>query len=201
MGGDKEPIYHKIMKITKELIEKDGYYGVSLGDIAEQAKLNLQQVKEYFPEGKPAILRAIIEKNSLDILERVDFNIVTIENLAESLRFFLSLYLKKHWELAGFLREIERAYLVNKEHFKGFEDIFSFELSAAPMVAQVLKRFGFQQGRYFEDFVNLIIQTVDTLVHRHVIHGKLVPNDAVLIDYLISLSVGFIDYSIQFQNK
>ena len=197
----KEAPINKIFEGTQKLIEAHGYNEVKKEDIARETGISVNLLDKYFPDGKVAILKGIIQKQSVDFFDKVDFNYVTIDNLAGSLKYLLKLYLKLHYENTALLAAMERAFLSNKAMFKGYEDIFTIELTAAPLVAQVLRHFGFKEGKNFDDFVSLIIHTLDSLVHRHVIYSKIVEDDNVLIDYLISLSVGFINYSVQFRNE
>ncbi len=201
MVDEKDTPINRIYEITKKLINRDGFYKVTKESIAKESGIKVEVIDQYFPDGIVAILKGVVQHQATDFLNKVDFNLVTIGNLAKSLKYFLELYIKWHRENAAFDTALEIAYLSNKEAFKGYEDIFITELSAAPLVAQVLRHFGFKEGEDFDKLVGLIIHTLDSLVHRHVIYGNIVEDDSILIDFLISLSVGFINYSVQFQRK
>ena len=198
--SDMKGAIDKIFKATKNLIETHGYTKVSKLDIASEAVVDVDLIDRYFPDGKLGIIKVILQKNSIEFLDKVNFSVVTIKNLPKALKFLLKLYLEAHYENAKLLATLESAFLLNRELFKGYEDIFSMELAAAPLIAQTLKQFGFVEGKDFEDLVKLIVHTLDSLVHRHVIFEKIVEDDNVLIDFLISLSVGFIDYSVKIRD-
>ena len=123
---DKKGKIKKIIKITEDLILKQGYYKTSTNQIAREADVSVGLVYKYFPRGKISVLKAIAEREYTDRLSKIA--IYPKENFEDYLRFALTEMLEHHKKYKELTLALEIALLTDMEFKKEYNYILEKEL-------------------------------------------------------------------------
>ena len=181
----------KIIDTTIRLINEKGYSSISTNEIAREAKINISLLYRYF-EGKPGIIKEIMRRGYTELFDKMELNALTQEKLPQFLKLFLSKYIKQHKKNRSLIIAIEMALLTNTELFQDFEYIRS-ELKLIPIISRVLTQLGYPEKENIDEISKLFLYTIDSIVHKHIIHGNIVAKDEDLVDFMAELILKFID--------
>ena len=69
---DKDAKIQRIISITKDLIEKNGYNNVSIRNIAKESDVSIGLIYKYFPKGKIDILKHLSLQNIEGIFQIIN---------------------------------------------------------------------------------------------------------------------------------
>ena len=181
----------KIIDTTIKLINEKGYNSISTNEIAREANINISLLYRYF-EGKPGIIKEIISRGYAEFFEKANLDALTKENLPQFLKLFLSRYLEQHRKNRSLIVAMEMALLSNTELFKDFEYIRS-ELKLIPIISRILTQLGYPEKENIDQISKLFLYSIDSLVHKHIVYGKIVEKDEDLVDFMVELIRKFID--------
>jgi AcrR family transcriptional regulator len=181
----------KIISTTIKLIEKKGYSKISTNHISKEAGVSIGTLYYHFENGKPDIIKEIIKRGYAEFLDEFKLKSLNQENLTLFLHDFLLRYIKQHKENKSLLIAIEMALLSNKELFQDLEYVYT-ELKLFPLISKVLLQIGYPKKDDIDKISKMLLYSIDTIVHRHVIYGDLVDTDEELVTFLVEFISRFI---------
>ena len=184
----------QIIDTTITMIQKRGYNNVSTNHIAKEAKVSIGTLYYHFPSGKVDIVRAMVERGISEVYNEEQVKNLTIRDIPKYLRAFLLRYIKQHRKNASLVAAIEMAILSSEESSKTNEDLYTAQLNVIPLVSKVLTKFDISKEEDLDQISKLIFHTLDSLIHRHVVYSNIVKTDEELVNYLINLSMAFLEY-------
>jgi len=184
----------QIIDTTITMIQKRGYNNVSTNHIAKEAKVSIGTLYYHFPGGKVDIVRAMVERGISEVYNEEQVKNLTIRDIPKYLRAFLLRYIKQHRKNASLVAAIEMAILSSEESSKTNEDLYTAQLNVIPLVSKVLTKFDISKEEDLDQISKLIFHTLDSLIHRHVVYSNIVKTDEELVNYLINLSMAFLEY-------
>ena len=184
---DKESKIQSIVTATTELIEEKGYARFSVDDIPERAGLSIGTVYRYFPNGKSDILKMIIKRNNMILLEMIEPEDHTGEKFYDFWKRVIASYLKGHRE-GSFSFTAMRYTLDDDSQFKEilrpivsefFENLVSYSTNFSE-VSRLPKNEIYQR-------IAIVFGIIGMLVKSHV-ERPLFKSDDSLIEYLLDVS-------------
>jgi AcrR family transcriptional regulator len=184
----------QIIDTTITMIQKRGYNNVTTNHIAKEAKVSIGTLYYHFPSGKVDIVRAMVERGISEVYDDERVKNLTISDIPKYLRAFLLRYIKQHRKNASLVAAIEMAILSSDESSKPNDDLYTAQLNVIPLVSRVLTQFEVSRKEDLEKMSKLIFHTLDSLIHRHVVYSNIVKTDEELVDYLINLSMAYLEY-------
>ncbi len=100
-------------------------------------------------------------------------------------------YIKQHRDNRKLIVVVESALLENKKLFEDV-DYIRDELKLVKIVSKVIKQVDKDKENDINALSKFIIYSLDSIVHRQVLHGNIVDNDEDLVEYLVSFILKFI---------
>jgi AcrR family transcriptional regulator len=198
--GNRELSIKKIVKATEEVIEEKGYFDTKIKDIHEKADVSIGLIYKYFPKGKPEIIIEIMKREPIfqGITNITDDRINQILNLPSKefvkavKRVFIAI-IQTHRKQAIYGPAVERAMQSNKELYAELYELSNSNMALIPVISRILQKFNYPEER-LEQRSELIIHTIDSLIHRHTFYGEIVDTDEELADYLTELFLKFVGF-------
>ena len=182
---DKEAKIQKIVETTRQMIEERGYLATTTNHIAKAANLSVALLYKYFPEGKPAILRAIFQGEREEPLDEERFSNLTVEDLPQYLERLLLENIRTHRVNARIIISMDLAYLSHKELFQDYLELNKCEVTRIVSALKYVQSLGYSHPDLdLEMLSSAIFQMVDSLVHRHVNITPVLPTDEELAHFL-----------------
>ncbi len=133
---DKDAKIQRIISITKDLIEKNGYNYVSIRNIAKESDVSIGLIYKYFPKGKIDILKHLSLQNiegifQIDQQDKIDFEDFpgymreTIQNMFELQQ--KNIKLVKAFTIAALMQEtvLEDIKTINAEDYIIITEFFN----------------------------------------------------------------------------
>jgi AcrR family transcriptional regulator len=186
---------NKIIKTTISMIERNGYNNITTNHIAKQAKVSIGTLYYHFKNGKPDIIKEIINRGYNEFLNESNLNSLTADNLPLFLKSFLSKYLEQHREHESLIIALETAFISNRKIFQDFEYIRS-ELKLVPLISNLLKQLGYPNKGNLDEISKFILYLIDSIIHHQIIHGEYLLKNEELINNLTNLLLKFLNYKV-----
>ncbi len=176
------------------MIQEKGYNNISTNHIAKEASISIGTLYYHFENGKPDIIKEIIKQGYAEFLEEINLKSLTIDNLPDFLKSFLSQYLEQHKQNKLLIIALESAFLSNRKLFQDYEYIQN-ELKLVPLISNVLKQLGYPDKENLNMISKFLLYSIDSIIHRHVISEDNLITDKDLINYLADMILKFIRFS------
>ena len=184
----------KIIETTIQMIEKKGYSKITTNHIAKDAEVSIGTLYYHFEKGKTDIIKEIVKRGYAEFLDDSKLESLTMSDLPEFLRSFLTQFLEKHRENKSLLIAIETELITNRRLFQDYQYIQS-ELKFVPLISKLLKQLGYHHEEDSDKVSKFLLFAIDSIIHRHLIYGEILINDEDLITNLINLITRFIQYN------
>jgi AcrR family transcriptional regulator len=181
----------EIINTTIRMIQEKRYSIISTNHIAKEAGVSVGTLYYHFKNGKPDIIKEIIKRGYGQFLDKTNLKGLKIENLSEFLKAFLRRYIRQHRENVSLLIAIETELLTNNQLFKDIEFARN-ELKLFPLVEKILIQLDYPEKEQIDKVSKFLLNSIDSIIHRHVLYEKMVENDEELIDLLTQLIFRFI---------
>lgn len=184
----------KIIETTIQMIEEKGYSKITTNHIAKKAEVSIGTLYYHFEKGKTDIIKEIVKRGYGEFLDDSKLESLTMRDLPEFLRTFLTQFLEKHRENKSLLIAIETELITNRRLFQDYQYIQS-ELKFVPLISKLLKQLGYPDEQDLEKVSKFLLYTIDSIIHRHLIYGEILIDDDDLIENLIDLILRFIQFN------
>jgi TetR/AcrR family transcriptional regulator len=181
----------KIINTTIDMIQTKGYNNISTNHIAEQAGISIGTLYYHFKNGKPDIVKELLIRGYAEFLDEVKLEYVNQDNFPQFLKEFLERYIRQHKKNKSLIVAIEMALLTNKSLFRDLEYIQT-ELKLIPIISKVLLQVGYSYEKDIENVSKMLLRSIDTIIHRHVIYEDFVKNDEELVEFLRIFIIRFL---------
>jgi AcrR family transcriptional regulator len=168
------------------MIEERGYLATTTNHIAKAANLSIALLYKYFPEGKPAILRAIFQGEGGEPLDKEKVSSLAIQDVPRYLETMLLDNIRTHRENARLIGAIEIAHLSRADLFQDGVDINQEEVALIAAALRYAQSFGYSHPDFdIESLSRAVFQMVDGVIHRHVTFKPVFPTDEDLAHFLM----------------
>ena len=159
----------RIIKLGFELMCNNGYFNTNTNDIAKYADVSTGIVYQYFNDKKEIFIEGFKEySNSImfPILDIINNNKISFDNVEELLETMLNLFIKKHT-----LSKKAHEEMIALTHIDSdIADIYhDNEIQVTNMIVDVLKNNDICSDNLFEK-VHIIIGVVENYCHEIVYH-------------------------------
>ena len=182
----------KIVEITRKMIEEKGYSKTTTNAIANKAEVNISLLYRYFPNGKPDILKRVVntffERIKVFKLEDVK---IKLGQEKEYLKMFLKNLILNHRENSHIVMAMAEAYLSNKEVFKDINEAFKGDEFFFNLISKILFELGYTK-KNLPKVSKMIHHIIDSLIHRQVFYDNMLGTDDELIEFLVDLILKYV---------
>lgn len=185
---DRQGKIKKIIQVFFALVEEKGYQNVSTNQVAKKAGVSIGTIYRYFPEGKPAIIRAEFQDKTENFISFEDIRKIIETNDGEAIRRLIQKYFDSHKEHYSLHKAADIAQLENREIFalnqnniKEYIHGIMQKIKMSHSTAHDIPVENVQLA------LSVAIDMIDHAIHQHLFYGALFPSDEELIAYLVSL--------------
>ena len=182
------------METTKKMIVEEGYIATNTNRIAKEANVSIGLIYKYFPEGKSEIVKKIAQRDfSSTVVENKNLDI-SLESFPRILTSFVKQYVQRHRENEDFITAVDIAVLAHKEPIEEFEKSIGEDIVQLSKVLSYLNHWGYFKNKDLDEISKVLVQTIDSIVHRHITLTKIFETDVELIRYLVDLILKIIEF-------
>lgn len=179
----------KIITVTKELIEGTGYNEVTTSRIAEAAGLSVGIIYRYFPEGRDAIVRAIMKEGFTEIIDAIDITKMRRGNVSQSIHKMISHLIENHRKNEALLNAAAIAYLTNRMIFADPIYLNKNEHVKLRNILKKMKELKIISSDIEEKTIDQILSFIDGVIHYHIIFSPILKDDKHLAEFLTELII------------
>ncbi len=184
---NREEKIRKIQDVTSHLIETIAINKISTNRIAKEAGVSIGTVYMYFPKGFPSILKSIAEKSISSVIEIDLKSVMNNGDILPFFRLYVEKFVEQHQQTKAFVRACEIAKLNYPKLFLGFESQLEINLSTIVTLFQSIPEFKNIALPDLKENLIKLIDSLDAIVHKHVLYKPLFENDLDLVDFLVSI--------------
>jgi AcrR family transcriptional regulator len=142
-----------ILKVAEEVFARYGLSKTTIEDIAQAAGVGKSSIYYYF-KNKDDIFRAVIEKQVLNVQEKIRNSIENIDDPAKKLKTFVITRMKCFREVAYIYEHVFKSeYLKHYEYIQKIRQ--EYDHSEVQMIKDILKE-GMEKGRFRIQDVELV---------------------------------------------
>ena len=175
-----------ILQTAMILFRTQGYPATTTNQIAAEAGVSIGLLYKYFPGGKPEIARRTVE-NIKEVIVSEELGDVTIKDASVVLRRALLRFIRGHREVSPNLAAFEIASFEDPETEEVGNQLYTIGQES---ILTVLKKLAGQKTpENLERWASVIFHVIDSVTHRHVLHGGLMMSDEMLADFLVQIIV------------
>ena len=190
---DKEAKIQRIISITKNLIEKNGYNNVSIRDIVKEAEVSIGLIYKYFPKGKIDILKQLSYQNIDEVFQINNQNKIDFEDFPGYMKETIKKMFKLHEKNIKLIKAFTIAALMEDTIL---EDIKTINVEDYSIVTEFFNKFiGVKiSNKDSEKILTEWSITTKSLMLQNSIFPTIFNNDKSLINMLIDISLKIWNY-------
>ena len=192
---DKSAKINKILQITREMIENKGYVSTTTNHIAKKVGVSIGLIYKYFPGGKADIVRAISQREYEKIIDKDLISGLKSKDLSNLVKKTLTEYVLQHRKNEQLISAMEIAFLSNKYPEPYIE---LMNLTVNPILT-ILKYFFKDKEKLIKEFnqkIIILLNLIDSIVHRHIIYAKIFESDEKLVFFLTDFTLNYINQAL-----
>jgi len=190
---DKEAKIQRIISITKNLIEKNGYNNVSIRDIVKEAEVSIGLIYKYFPKGKIDILKHLSYQNMDEIFQINKHDKIDFEDFPGYMKETIQKMFELHKKNIKLIKAFTIAALMEDTIL---EDIETIDAEDYIIVTEFFNRFkGVTISN--KDSVKVLTEwsiTIKSLIFHSSVFPTIFNNDELLINMLVDISLKIWNY-------
>ncbi len=190
---NKEAKIQRIISITNNLIEKNGYNNVSIRDIVKEAEVSIGLIYKYFPKGKIDILKQLSYQNMDEVFQINNQNKIDFEDFPDYMRETI----KKMYELHKKNIELIKAFTIAAlMEDTILEDIKTISIEDYIIITEFFNRFkgvkisNKDSGKILTEWTI----TIKSLMLQKSIFPSIFNNDELFINMLVDISLKIWNY-------
>lgn len=193
---NKSAKINKILNVTQKMIEEKGYFATTTNHIAQKVGVSIGLVYKYFPGGKADIVRAISQKEYEKIMDKNLILGLKPKDFPNLVKKIMTEYVLQHRKNKQLISAMEIVFLSNKNHPKNYTEFID------PFINQILIKIKhiFKEKEKsinkFDQKIKILLDLIDSIVHRHVIYTEIFESDEKLVVFLTDFILNFINQII-----
>jgi len=177
------------------MIENKGYISTTTNHIAKKVGVSIGLIYKYFPGGKADIVRAIsqreyekiIEKSLISGLESKDFSNLVEKTLTE--------FVLQHRKNERLISAMEIAFLSNK-YPETYTDLMIPTVNPILTIIRYYFKDKEKSIKEFNQKIIILLNLIDSIVHRHVIYTEIFESDKKLVLFLTDFTLNYINQAL-----